>query len=58
MLKSMTEYPKLEGTHTDQSPTPGPVCGNTKNLIVCLRAFILFIIIFTYLNNQFALIQI
>lgn len=24
MLKSTIEHPELEGTHTDQSPTPGP----------------------------------
>lgn len=48
----------LEGTHTDQSPTPGPACDNPNNPIVCLRAFILFTSIFTCLNNQFALIHI
>lgn len=24
MIKSITEYPKLEGTHMGQSPAPGP----------------------------------
>lgn len=57
MLKLITEYPKLEGTHTDQS-NPWPCCGNPNNPTVCLRAFLLFAMIFTYLNNQFALIQI